>query len=230
MFAPIFVQLCISGFCMGSAQAQVMVNALAAPDARSQTKFLVVPAVAGVQPSDLQFQEYANDVGRALVAQGFEKAESPADVTMVVMLNWVISEPQRHVVSGTTTTMQQQRVVDGVSAPMAPGLPASVNSHTEFAPVQTPTTQTVTTYVRAIGLKVYDQTAYNATKQAKELWEATIVSEGSGSDMRAAFPVMIAAAQPYLGVNTTKPALVALAVEDAKVKFIRGEAAAPSRK
>ncbi len=223
MFAPIAVTICLAGLCAGGQQVRVQVNALAAADAASQTRFFILPANPGVQVSDLQFQEYAQEVARALFARGYQPAQTPDEATVLVMMSWAISAPQSRTETRMVGGMAQQEVVDGVRAPAAPGLPAQVSSHTEFRPTQTPLAETVTTYVRQLALKGFDQTAFKKDKSIKELWEMTLTSEGSSNDLRAVFPALVAAGQPYLGKGTPKAVTVDLGQNANEVKYVRGE-------
>jgi hypothetical protein len=222
MFAPALLAVCFLGHC-APGPVRVSVSALAAADAASQTKFFILPANPGVQVTDLQFQEYAMEVARALVARGYEPAKTPDEATVLVMMAWSISAPQSHTQTRMVGSMQQQQVVDGVSPPAAPGLPAQVRSHTEFQPVQTPTVETVTSYVRQVSLKGFDQAAYRQDKRVKELWQMTLTSEGSSNDLRAVFPALVAAGQPYLGKGTPKSVTIDLGENSNEVKYIRGE-------
>jgi hypothetical protein len=221
MFAPIFIGLCISGFCLGSPDAVSTVNALAVPDAKAFHTFIVIPARQGVNAGDLIFQEYSTQVARALIAQGFEPAKDVNTVDAIVLLDWAISDPQTKLVTGSATSMEPV----GVARDKVSGIVSPVN-----AMVSHPTTESVTVYKRSLSAKAYDAKVYRETKASKELWEVAVDSEGSTGDIRTVFPIMVAASQPYLGVNTTKPARVTMGMEDAKVKFIRGDGPAPAAK
>ena len=209
-------------FLLCGQQVRVSVSALAAPDAHSQTRFLVMPGNPGTPVSDLQFQEYATEVGRALVARGFEQAKSIEDVTLVVMMSWSISEPRTKIISGTTSGFERV----GTDKDPDTGL-----EHTRTKFVTRPTQDTQIYFTRSIDLKAFDQPAFKQTNAPKELWEITLRSDGSQSDLRTVFPVIVAAAQPYLGESTKQAIDAFVAADDVKVKYIRGEITAlPAKK
>lgn len=54
------------------------------------------------------------------------------------------------------------------------------------------------------------------------LWETDIKSTGSSDDLREVFPVLVAAATPYIGENTGKSVRITLSDNSKEVKFIKG--------
>jgi hypothetical protein len=78
------------------------------------------------------------------------------------------------------------------------------------------------TYTRYAKITAYDRQQYKQDKKEVMLWETDIVSTGSSGDLRHVFPIMIAAATPYIGENTGKSIRVSLTESSNQVKFIKG--------
>ncbi|MHC4295036.1 MAG: hypothetical protein ACYSTL_05570, partial [Planctomycetota bacterium] len=90
---------------------------------------------------------------------------------------------------------------------------------------------TYVTYTRRFNLVACDLDIYRREEKVKELWRVLAVSTGSSGDLRRVFPILVAAAQPYLGENTDRKFVkVKLKEHDDEVVQIRdGEAALAER-
>jgi hypothetical protein len=72
----------------------VQINGLAAPDARDQSRFEIVPG-RGKADDDLLFQELADEAGRTLAMNGFEPASGSQAATVSVALTWRVAKAPR---------------------------------------------------------------------------------------------------------------------------------------
>jgi hypothetical protein len=75
-----------------------------------------------------------------------------------------------------------------------------------------------THFPRHLNLNAIDLIEYRDTQKEKEVWSTMIYSEGSSSDLRRVFPIMVAAAIPYLGENTGKRVLVEMQENSSELK------------
>jgi hypothetical protein len=80
------------------------------------------------------------------------------------------------------------------------------------------------TYFRFLIADAYDVAAFNETNKLVPVWRTTVTSTGSSDDLRRVFPMMAAAAQPYLGTDTARKMRVVLEETSPSVQEIRGVA------
>ena len=82
------------------------------------------------------------------------------------------------------------------------------------------------TYFRYILLTAYDLQELINTKKEVQLWQTTITSTGSSGDLRRVFPVLVAAAKPYIGTNTGKKVKVVISEDNKTVLEIKNSSIA----
>jgi hypothetical protein len=71
-------------------------------------------------------------------------------------------------------------------------------------------------------LTAFDVSNYSEDKDMTNLWKTSVISSGSSNDLRFIFPVLVAAAMPYIGTNTGRKIEVSLSESDKNVLEIRG--------
>jgi hypothetical protein len=179
-----------------------------------------------VSIDDLKFKEYSTYLKRSLESRGYKITDSLDNAEVIILLRYGISEPQTNIASipvfGQT----------GISSSMTYG---TIHSHgSGYSSFSGTTYHTPTygitgykpisymTYTRYAKITAYDRQQYKQDKKEVMLWETDIVSTGSSGDLRHVFPIMIAAATPYIGENTGKSIRVSLTESSNQVKFIKG--------
>lgn len=188
----------------------VSVDGLAAPSASAKRTFFVVPLSAEVRDGDLQFQEYASYVERALIERGFARADTSDVANVVIALGYGIGDPQTLSVTKTIPIFGQTGVSSSRTyGTVTPGVGggASYSGTTYNTPQFGITgfaerTETATYYMRYIQLTGFDWVEFKASQRQVELWKTTITSAGYSNDLRMVFPMMIGAAMPHLAENT----------------------------
>ena len=215
MFLPIFA--CIIGCGL---QVSTAIEAQAQPNARSETRFTLAASDTNVTPRNPDFIALGKSVARALAAQGFEQARSADDADLVVVVDWMVSDPKvvaRHAggdVGGPAVTG---------SAPGRAGMPVGgTNNPGSFGFGAEGQDRGELVYTRVVTLKGVDRSAYRADPQAKPLWEMKLTSEGDTDDVPSFAPFMAAAAMPYLATNAGKVRNRVAQTED-PVKYVRGD-------
>ena len=114
MFLPIFA--CLFGC---GVQTSVAIDASAAPDAKAETHFVMVASDPNVRPTNPDFIAITRAVARALASQGFEQAKSQDQSDLVVVIDWMVSDPKvvaRHALQGQGAIVGQLRPVLGFQA------------------------------------------------------------------------------------------------------------------
>ena len=231
--------ICVAGLISGCAtvgqpQFHVTVDSLASPTAQEQRTYLLLPGNKGVTWDDLQFQEYALYVMRALHAQGFVSAERAEDADVAIVLSYGIGDPQTQQYTYSLPVWGQTGVSSAhtYGTATAYGNMATYSGTTTYTPTYGVTgysthTGSVTTYFRYALLTGYDFKEFRDSSKQVQLWRTTITSSGTSGDLRRVFPVLISASLPYLATNTGKQIPVELYESDDIVKALKGELMAP---
>ncbi len=218
------VHLVLLGLCSCASTRphfSVEVSALAGPEALVARDFVVEPV--HTPASTLQWEEYRTFVERTLVAEGWRPAEAPDRADLVVRVDYGISEPrevevqvQRPVYGQTGQTTTYQTTYDTVS-----GYGTQAVSTPQYG-VQyyDTTTETGVVYQRHLTLTAFGRAAQSGDPP---LWQVDTRSTGSSGDMRAVFPILLAAARPHLGRSTGREIEVTLEEESSEVLEIIGE-------
>lgn len=231
-FAYLAAVLLLSGCATyGQPQFHVTVSSLASPRAASAKAYILLPGNKGVTWNDLQFQEYARYVMHVLDANGFVPVKDAAKADIAIVLFYGIGDPETHQYSYLLPVWGQTGVAssNAYGTVTSYGGSASYSGTTTYTPSYgitgyTSQTASYTTYFRYALITAYDFSKYRQTKEQVELWKTTITSIGSSDDLRRVFPILIAAAAPYIGSSTEKQVHVTLQESDPIVKAVEGKA------
>ncbi len=237
-----FILLIFSGGCpIGGQIYRIDVDSISALGVASKTRYVLSPKMKDVEEDDLQYQEYALYIERALASRGYTKTENPAYADIAIFLGYGISEPETH----QETTSSPVYGQTGVSEKKTTGNIGSYGSickttntllcqdTTTYSDTTTYTpsygvigsetkTHTYTNYSKYMSLYALDLNEYRRTKKEKEIWEMTVTSTDSSDDLRRIFPVLVAAATPHIATSTGKKVSIFLNENDKKVMEIKG--------
>lgn len=231
-FAFLLAVLLLSGCAtIGSPQFNVAINSLSSPSAATEKTYILLPGNKDVTWNDLQFQEYAGYLMRVLAAHGFVPAKTAAQADVAIVLFYGIGDPETHQYSYSLPVWGQTGIASSntYGTVSSYGGSASYSGTTTYTPSYgvtgyTSETGSYTTYFRYALITAFDFLKYRQSKKQVELWKTTITSIGSSGDLRQVFPILIAAAAPYIASNTGKQIHVSLHEADPIVKAVKGEA------
>lgn len=212
----------------------INVDGLAAPEkiaALDNQRYILIPGNGEVSPGDLQFQEYAGYVRRALAGKGFVEAGSVEEANIAILVTYGISSPQQNIGSYLIPTWGQTGVASAYSSGTITTNgtnSASYSGTTTYAPTYGVTgyasnTYSYNTYTRGLSLTAYDFQSFLSTGAEVELWRTIAVSTGSSGDLRRVMPMLVAAAQTYMAINTHGEEQLVLRENDDTVVKIRGQ-------
>ncbi|MGZ3280324.1 MAG: hypothetical protein ACXU82_03060 [Caulobacteraceae bacterium] len=223
MFAPIFA--CLFGC---GQQVSVTVEATAGAKARAETHFTMAASDPNVRPANPDYVAISRAVARALASQGFEEAKTPEAADLLVLIDWMVSDPK--VVARHAGGDVGEPAVRGVAAG-TPGHPVGgTNNAASFGFGVEGQDRGEILYNRTLILKGVDRAAYKADPTAKPAWSMTLTSEGGTDDVTQFAPQMVAAALPYVASNAGKVHARLGSTED-PVRYVRGDIPAlPVRK
>jgi hypothetical protein len=219
MFVPIFA--CIFGC---GTQVSVAIEAHAAPNAKAETHFVVAASDPHVHPDNPDFIVIRKAVARALVSQGFQTAKSETEADLVVVIDWMVSDPK--IVLRHAGGDSGQPAVTGAPPGGKNGMPLAGTSNYGALGFGTEAQdRQEVSYSRVLTLKGVDRHAFDGLPNAKPLWDMTLTSEGETDDVAKFAPQMVAAAIPYLASDAGK-VRSRLGSSEAPVKYVKGEIAA----
>ena len=173
-------------------------------DVRIKTgkQYILVSGMEGItEEKDLQFREFAEYVRRGLYIKGYIPEKYVDKMDIAILLSYGIGEPKIIYYSSS------EWVFD-------PSVNGSVKSQ--------PQLRSTKEYHRYLVLKALDLSEYKRGGKFIPIWEVIVTSYGSSGDLRRVFPVLVAAALPYIGTNTGKKVNVLLTEINDNVKFIKG--------
>lgn len=174
-------------------QISAEVDALATTEAQNKRRFVILPGNKDINPQDLQFLEFKGYVEKSLLNRGFVKVGQLQEGDVVLFLNYGIGEPQVRQYSYDVPVMNNFGYYSYYRPyRYYPGMAYGYTQHIE----------SYTLYKRYLTLEAYDMPAYLQQKKPVQLWKASVQSQGQSNDLRLIFPYMVAAVQPYLGINT----------------------------
>ena len=226
IFSTLMVGCATRGF-------HIDVDSISAPSSDTLSKYILLPSLERVEVGDLQFQEYAAYVERALVSKGYTKANGFEDADIGIFLRYGIGDPQAHQYSYLLPTWgQTDWDRTGVFSSNTYGTISSYGNTGTYSGTTTyiPTygitgyqniSSSYTTYFRFLSLLGIDLSTYRETEEVKEVWRTTVTSTGSSNDLRLVFPILVAASKPHIGMNTGKIIKVILKETDDRVTEIR---------
>ena len=211
----IFMAL-LTGCAIGT-MFRVNVDSISAPEAEVKKKYILLSGLKDVEPTDLQFREYASYVDKALAAKGFVKAEDFQDANVAVFLAYGIGDPQKHHYTYSLPAWGQT----GVSSSTTYGTLSTYGGYGTYhgTTTYTPTygitgytshSGTRITYFRFLVLDAVDLDEYKRSQKTVQIWRTTVTSTGSSGDLRRVFPVLVGASGPYIGINTGKKVKITL--------------------
>jgi len=211
-----------------STRYHVKVSSIHHPTNTAKKRVILLPLDQDITPNDLQFQEFAGCVKKALTKHGYMVVDSFDDAETAIFLYYGIGEPQRQTVSIKIPKYGQT----GIKLSTTTGTISSIgdtsyiHGKTTYEPEYGITgTETVNlnyvTYFRYIIITAYDIKHFIETEELLQLWSTEITSTGRSDDLREVFPVMIAASLPYIGKDTGKQIDIKLTENDDRVLEIK---------
>jgi hypothetical protein len=189
-----------------------------------------------VDPTDLQFQEFAAYTIRALQSKGMLIVTNMNEADVEVFLYYAIGDPVEHQFSRSVPifgkTVYSGSQTFGTVQSLGSSGAATYSGTTTYTPAygivgSAQQSGTYVTCTRYVALDAYDLHAYRDAQKEKQIWKTDIFSTGSSSDLRLVFPIMMAAAAEYIGSNTGHKVEVTLRETDPRVYAIKGQTPPP---
>ncbi|MBI4209380.1 MAG: hypothetical protein HY538_06715 [Deltaproteobacteria bacterium] len=179
--------------------------------------------------NDLEYAEYSNYVRRALISSGYVPSEKFDEIEIFIFMSYGIGDPitayktysvpQYGKISGGTSSFSALTAGTGGTSSTI----GTITEPTQYGVVGSRTqVRSETTYFRYLVLEAIDAGAFKKDKKIIPVWKTTVTSRGSSDDLRRVFPILVAAARPYIGTNTEHKIKVRLKEKNPEVLFIKG--------
>jgi hypothetical protein len=225
-FLGLIAVLCLAG---SRTFFLVDVNSINNPDTTRGMKYVLISGMQDPGVVDLQFNEFAAYVSAALRRSGHQEVKMAEDADVVIFLTYGIGEPKTH---QTTYVMPvfdwsgggTSHFTANTYGPHGHSTTTGTIQHDPEPVVRSqPVTGNYTTYDRFFMLAAFDLERYKRENALVPVWQTTVTSTGSSGDLRRVFPIMVAAAESYIGTNTGQKVRVKLTEKDARVKVVKGQ-------
>jgi len=205
-FVFIFSSACCSN------KFHVNVNSLVSEGGVARKKYLLLPGNGNISLNDLLFREFSSYVTNALAVQGYKPAKNMETADLAIFLSYGVGNPRdyQYIYSfpvwdsdGRTERIKTFKPSYGIKGYSPYGGSYARN-------------------FRFIFLDAYDLRLSRDAGEPVQVWETSITSGGSSDDLRMAFPVLLAAAREYIGVNTGRTIEYIMDSEDPRITDITG--------
>lgn len=215
----IFIAFLFSSCATLGSSYNVSVDSISSYQTIDNKKYIILSGIENVNSNDLQFQEYANYVNKALISKGYEVVSNIEDATLAIILSYGIGDPQKQYYTYNSLTYGQTGVISNT---YSYGNYSTTTTTPTYGLTTKQTVGSRTTFTRYILLVAYDLQTYIYTEQEIQVWKTEIISTGSSGDLRRVFPVLIAGAKPYIGENTGRKVKICISENNPSVLEIKG--------
>ena len=168
-------------------------------------RYVILPGAEGMRLDDLLFVEYEKQLAALLASMDYQVTENEANSTAVVFLSWFTEEIAGGASDGASVGVGMgggsggHRRGGGSFMGMGLGLGFPMGGS---APS--------TTIRHRVILDAYHLTPGAQNPVGKNLWRVTLVAADDENNLRAAFPLMMEAARPYIGNDSNGPVTVSV--------------------
>lgn len=208
----------------------VRIDSIKSYDAKTRgNRILMIPVMKDVNTRDLHFKEAHLLLMRALMIAGYDPdINDVEDIDLGILFHYGIGEPKTEYFSYSIPIVGQTG--GGTSSFSAQTFGSTGFSSTTGYIYRTPTygiigayaaTGSRTTYPKWMILDAIDYREFRKSHKIVSVWKTTIVSRGASDDLRRALPVMLGAAQDYIGADTGGKIRDTIDESDTRVKRIK---------
>ena len=204
----------------------VKVDAITDPSATVTGKrYVLNSGNADISNSDLYFQEFSRYFDYVLQKKGYIKVASSDTADLQILLSFNLSDgrtgiatyswPIYETYGGGTVTITETKTVDGVKTTTE----RHVHVPSQIVRVKDSyETRSYTVFTRSVHVVALPIAESGKDKDVKPVWDVYVRSIGESDDLRYIMPFMVAAAEPYIGINTGRQQSVTLKENDPRVQ------------
>ncbi|MEI7641331.1 MAG: hypothetical protein WCJ46_07500 [bacterium] len=191
--------------------------------------YQILPGNKDTSVNDLQFKEFAGLLVRAMSIQGYTLATTSQHAEIEIYLSYGVGEAEKHTYSYNEPVWGQtgMEIYTQTSQRNNPDTSVTQFSSTSVEPQYgvtgyTNQTKEYTAYPKYIIINAFDiKNGKQGTKLA-ELWKTSISAMGKSNDLRKMFPIFLAAAAKYIGINTGESIIVTIYEDSKEIQVMKG--------
>jgi hypothetical protein len=224
----------LAGCNLGPTLLHEQANSFARASQTTVKSYVLLPLDPKIDPSDFQFREYSAYVAVVLESRGLRPAPTVDQADLLVLVGFGAGEPREHYYAYSTPEFGQIGVASSTSTTDATvvrtpyAAEVTATTRTSYQPTYGVTGSTThvgsyTTCLRWIVIRAWDRHALQSGPKTAELWRTTLRSDGTTCDLRAAAPVMVAAARTSIGTNTGQAIELKIDVNSNQIQWIKSE-------
>jgi hypothetical protein len=221
---------CTTSCAFGPPPFEVTVDALAGSGGSTLRSYSLASGNAQGSVDDLQFQEFARYLERALQAQGFSAASNAENAELNIVLSFGVKGPftkeenYSRAIWGQTGFRAVYHYPHGTENAWCRDGGRYYYQPRYGVTGYATGTRSVTTYAQYITIEAFPAQALGQEDKVQVVWRVDLESVGKRNDLRQGFPIMLAAATPYLGSNSGQKLELELNEDDEAVQFLKGTA------
>ena len=220
--------------CASVPSYEVKVTTHASPAAIGKRTYVLYSGDQRIPGSDPRFHAFGTYLVRALRAHGMLLRYSADGADVAIFLYYHIGAPREHQYTYSvpvahkhsyeyTTPNESQEFCYGSDGCDTVTTFTPETHHSTYYTYDNETrTGSYETYLRSIRIVAVDLDAYRATGKAPVLWQTDILSRGSSNDLASVFPILIAAAEPYIATDAGSGIEISLQGDDPRILAIEG--------
>lgn len=201
-----------------ASQYKVNVNGITAgPDVVAGSNCVIVPGNENIA-GDLAFREFSVYVADALSRNGYRVTNSENIAQTGILMSYWVGDPLETFQSSPAVSIGAgfydgwgRHHHGGWGWGFAPSFYIPLNDISSY-----------TTYGCYLSLAAYNIPEYRSTGKVNYLWQLNVAIRSDSSDLRALMPVLVAAAEPYIGHNTGNQLVVTIDKDDPYLLQLQG--------
>jgi hypothetical protein len=206
----------------------VEVSSLLDPSSGGKRSYALFPGVEGIGDTDLQYREFARYIRKILSVREFVEVQDPAEAEIAIFVNYGIGKPQTThfsysfpvfgMTGGGTSTYTSSTFGPSGSATTT----GTIRHSPRFGVVGSGTTiGTETTHLRYLVLEAIDVKTLRDEGKVAPTWKTIVTSSGPSGDLRRVMPVLAAAAQRYVAIDTGQQVQIEIREDDPVILSIK---------
>lgn len=191
--------------------------------------YQILPGNKDTGSNDLQFKEFAGQLVKVLSIQGYTLSSAVQPAELEIYLSYGVGEPEKHTYSYSVPVYGQTgtgvyTVTSQINSP-------DNSSTTQYSATQvqpqygvtgfTEQTGEYTSYRKYVILDAYDIKNGRPGSKLTEVWKTSISASGKMKDLRKIYPVLLGAAEQYIGLNTGGEIGVDMPTDSPVIKAIK---------
>jgi hypothetical protein len=192
--------------------------------------FILLPGNESAKNEKLQYEEFSKYVLKALKDKGFVHVNRIEDADIAITLAYGIGDPRTEVRTYSVPVWGQTGVSSSYTHGTihSHGSSGTFSGHTTYTPSygivgSRSVVKSRVTHFRFMILSAFDIKKSLESNEPIQAWRTSVTSTGSSNDLRLVFPILVAAAKPYISKDTNHKVEITLRESSEEVKEILGK-------